>query len=356
LAKGEIMKITQVDLYQVEIPPIPAIAKYRPKIYDITLCRMHTDEGLEGVGESTAYHLSPQGRSMLEEKASAYAGKDPLALNPFAEPGLYECALLDIAGQACGIPVHRFFGEKVRDRVPVSYWSCHMEPHETASEAEVGARLGFTNHKLKARSWNIVETVRLMKEAVGADYKVCVDPNTEFKLPHIAARLAAELEPFDTVSVLEDPMLKNNLDWYRLLREKTQIPIALHIGFPQAQGAIPCRSSDVLAALKAECIDYVNLGGSAQEIKRAAAVAEAGDVPCWVQMGGVCLGVLAAYSVHVQSTIPNAILPCDELPFVRVADVLDGGLILENGHFLVPKGPGLGIKLDMKVIEKYRVA
>ncbi len=79
-------------------------------------------------------------------------------------------------------------------------------------------------------------------------------------------------------------------------------------------------------------------------------------MPCWVQMGGVCLGVLAAYSTHVQCTIPNATLPCDELPFVRTADVLDGSLVLEKGHFLVPEGPGLGVKLDMKVVEKYRVA
>ena len=45
------MKITQVDLYEVEIPPIPPIAKYVPKIYDITLCRVQTDEGIEGWGE-----------------------------------------------------------------------------------------------------------------------------------------------------------------------------------------------------------------------------------------------------------------------------------------------------------------
>ncbi len=229
-----------------------------------------------------------------------------------------------------------------------------MEPHETASEAEVGAKLGFTNHKLKARSWDIVETVRLMKEATGPDYPVGVDPNTEFRLPSTAARLAAELEPFGTVAVFEDPVLKNNLDWYRLLREKTHIPIALHIGVPQ--GHRPCQAGDVLAALKAECIDYVNLGGTALEVKRAAAVAEAGDVPCWVQMGGVCLGVMAAYSVNVQSTIPNATLPCDELPFVRVADVLGGSLGLEKGHFLVPERPGLGVTLDMEVVEKYRVA
>ena len=169
-----------------------------------------------------------------------------------------------------------------------------------------------------------------------------------------AAHLAAQLEPFETVANFEDPMLKNNLEWYRLLRQKTTIPLALHIGVPQ--GARPCLGSDVLKALKAECIDYVTLGGAALEIRRAAAVAEAGDVPCWVQMGGVCLGVLAAYSVHVQSTIPNATLPCDELPFVRVADVLGGSLVLEEGHFRVPEGAGLGVELDMGIIEKYRVA
>lgn len=334
------MKISQVDLYEVEVPLIPAIAKYFPKIYDITLCRMQTDEGLDGIGECHGT------RASLEAKAASYVEKDPLALSPFDEPDPFQCALLDIAGKAYGIPVHRFFGARLRDRVPVSYWSCHMEPEETAAEAERGAKLGFNNHKLKARSWDIVETVRLMKEAAGPDYTVGVDPNTEFRLPHTAARLAKELEPFGTVSVFEDPVLKDNLDWYRLLREKTHIPMALHLGAPSA----------VLAAMKAECVDYVNIGGGAQQVKKAAAVAEAANVPCWVQMGGVCLSVLAAYSVHVQCTIPNATFPCDELPFVRTADVVGGALVVEKGHFVVPEGPGLGVTLDMEVVERYRVA
>jgi L-alanine-DL-glutamate epimerase-like enolase superfamily enzyme len=332
------MKITQVELYEVEIPPIPPIARYHPKIYDITLCRVQTDEGLEGWGEY-------QGKKSTEQ-ADAYVGQDPLAIDPFAQPDAFTCALLDIAGQAYGIPLHRFFGAQVRERVPVSYWSCHMEPHETAAEAEVGAKLGFGNHKLKARSWDIVETVRLMKEAAGPDYTVGVDPNTEFALLPDAARLAAELEPFGTVSVFEDPMLKNNLEWYRMLREKTHIPIALHLGAP----------SGVLAALKAECIDYVNLGGSALQVRQAAALAQAADVPCWVQMGGLCTGVMAAYSVHLQATLASATLPCDELPFTREADVLEGGLALEEGHFKVPEGPGLGVKVNMEVVERYRVA
>ena len=68
-------------------------------------------------------------------------------------------------------------------------------------------------------------------------------------------------------------------------------------------------------------------------------------------MGGLCTGVMAAYPVHLQATLPNA-----TLPFTREADVVAEGLALEKGHFDVPTGSGLGIKVDMEVVERYRVA
>ncbi|MBT5875445.1 MAG: mandelate racemase/muconate lactonizing enzyme family protein [Candidatus Latescibacteria bacterium] len=349
------MKVTTVELFHVDVPMIPAIAKYRTKIYDITLCRITTDEGLCGVGESAVYHLDAASRERLDGIGQSYVGKNPLLIDAFEQPSLFECALFDIAGQAYGIPVWQFFGQKVRDRIPVSYWSCAMEPQDSAAEAEVGASLGFTNHKLKARSWNIVETVRLMKEAAGPEYMVGVDPNLEFGQLHVASRLAGELEAFGTVSNLEDPIPHNQLSHYRMLREKTHLPLAIHFGAPQAGGARPCRSGDVLSAVKAECIDYATLGGSVLEVRKAAAVAEAADMPCWVQMGGVCLGVLAAYSVHLQATLKNATLPCDELPFVRDVDLLGGSMTLDQGHFVLPEGPGLGVELDMDLVQRYRV-
>jgi L-alanine-DL-glutamate epimerase-like enolase superfamily enzyme len=333
------MKITDIQLYEVEIPPIAPIRKYMPKIYDITLCRVTTDAGLEGWGEY-------QGRpAACRASADQLVGQDPLQVDAFGQPDALTCALLDIGGQAWQIPVWRFFGHQVRDRVPVSYWSCPMDPAETAAEAETGRDLGFLNHKIKARTWNVVETIRLMKEAAGSEYTVGVDPNTQFQYVPEAARLARELEPFGTVAVFEDAVLKNNLDWYRLLRQKTVIPQALHSGAP----------GHVLEAVKAECVDYLNLGGSSHTLPQAAAIAAAADVPIWVQMGGLCTGVLAAWSVHIQSTLPNATLPCDELPFTREADVLAGSLQLEEGHFTVPTGPGLGVAVDMGVVQKYRV-
>ena len=44
------MRIRQVALFEVEIPPIATIAEIWPKIYDLTLVKLSTDEGLVGWG------------------------------------------------------------------------------------------------------------------------------------------------------------------------------------------------------------------------------------------------------------------------------------------------------------------
>lgn len=69
--------------------PIPAIARYYPKIYDITLCRVQTDEGLEGWGEFI------DKKSVGQEQADALVGQDPLDLDPYDRSDAFTCALLD---------------------------------------------------------------------------------------------------------------------------------------------------------------------------------------------------------------------------------------------------------------------
>ena len=57
------MKITQVELYEVEIPPLPGIARYFPQIYDLTLCRVPTAEEFNKAFEAS---LSQSGPSLIE--------------------------------------------------------------------------------------------------------------------------------------------------------------------------------------------------------------------------------------------------------------------------------------------------
>ena len=334
------MKITNIELIEVDVPYIAPIRNVGHADWEHTIARVHTDEGLIGLGEIW------QPCRAVQPQADGLIGKDPLsmALERASEP--WQCALYDLVAQAKEVPVWRLMGDKVRDEVPVAYWSPHLPPEETAREAERAAALGFTVHKLKAHPADIVRQAELIAAATaGVDYAIRVDPNCGFKYPTTAVRLAKELTPYN-IECFEDPVEKINVNyaWYSLLRHKTDIPQALHLIDPYA----------VLCAVKADAVDCFNLSGNVAPVKRSAAIAETAGCPIWLQTGGLCLGVQAAFSAHLQATLTNDLLPCDELPFVRENDLIGGSLEFASGHFVVPRGNGLGIALDDDAVAHYR--
>jgi L-alanine-DL-glutamate epimerase-like enolase superfamily enzyme len=334
------MKITNVEVIEVFVPYIAPIRNVNWSDREKTIVKIHTDEGLVGLGEVW------EKCDAIQQSVDGFIGKDPLMMDLENASAPWQSALYDVVAQAKEVPVWRLLGDKVRDKVPVAYWSCHMPPEETAKEAEKAAALGFTVHKLKARSEDIVRQAELMTQATeGVDYAIRVDPNTQFKYTATAVRLARELEPYN-IECYEDPVLKEsiNLPWYSLLRHKTDIPQALHLGAPQA----------VLSAVKAEAVDRFNISGNVATVKKCAAIAEAASCPIWLQTAGLCLGIQAAFSTHLQATLRNDLVPCDELPFVRDNDLLGGSLELKEGHFIVPTGNGLGITLDQDAVAHYR--
>ncbi|MCC6443201.1 MAG: hypothetical protein IT210_07065 [Armatimonadetes bacterium] len=331
------MKIASIELIEVFVPYIEPIRAAEWPDHPHTIARVRTDEGLTGLGESWTPR---QNIGSLE----SYIGRNPLEMDIASLHAPLQSALYDIAGQALGLPAWRLIGDRVRERIPVAYWSCHMPPESTAKEAEKAVALGFKVHKLKARSRDIVRQAELItKAAAGADYAIRVDPNTEFTYVDTAVKLARQLEPYH-IDCYEDPVLKQNLDWYRLLRQKLDIPQALHLGDPAA----------VLDAVRAGAADRFNIGGNVASVLKCAAIAEAAQCPIWLQTGGLCLGIQTAFSAHLQAVLPGDILPCDELPFVREDSLVGDSLLIREGHISVPTCPGLGVVLDEKAVERYR--
>jgi L-alanine-DL-glutamate epimerase-like enolase superfamily enzyme len=326
----------------VSVPFVPAIQEHWGVDYPTTLIWVHTDAGLVGLGESNS--LQSNVTDQAEALAARYVGRRLQDLDLPAEPFAFQCAFYDLAGQALGVPVHRLLGQKRRDRVELAYWSPPMPAEVTAAEAERAASLGFRVHKLKARSWNIVETARLITAAAGPDLAIRVDPNTQFGDLPTAVRLARELLPYH-VECYEDPIRFEDRSWYRQLRAKAEPPVARHLG----------SARDVFLNLHAEAVDAVNTGGNVATVLRNAAVAEAGGIPVWLQMFAFGSGVATTFVAHVACTIPNCTMPIDELPHIRVDDLSGGSLALSDGAVTVPDGPGLGVSLDMDAVEKYRV-
>jgi muconate cycloisomerase len=221
-----------------------------------------------------------------------------------------------------------------------------MDPKDTASEAERGASLGFRTHKLKARPWDIVETVELMAAAAGPDYSIIVDPNFFFETLPDSLRLAREMEG-QNILCFEDPFPFDDWNQYALFRQKCPIPLAAHLHRPE----------EVLTALRHDAADYFNLGGDNFDMTyRCAAIAAAAQRQVWLQEErDLSLGVAAAYAAHVGCVVDNAVIPLDILHFLRENDLIGGALPPQDGHIRVPDGPGLGIELDEDAVSHYRV-
>ena len=338
------------------------------------IIEVHTDEGLTGLGET----YRGVGEDAVRSMAAALEGKDPLelcwqdlpqggdvstALVGYNSPkyrardyelvraknaayDAFEIAIFDLAGKALGVPVHRLLGSAYRDRVPVDFWFGRRSPEDAGRRAKLARELGYHGLKMKnALEDPTVAQVEAITAAAGRDFTITIDPNERFYRPAEAIRLARELERFPNVLCFEDPFPKWNLDWYRLFREKTTIPVALHLG----------SSRDVVNAIKAEACDYMNLGAGMVNFVKCAAIADAAGILIW-HGSGVDLGLLEAAYTHVSSVARNCVLPSDIFGrLIREHDLLATPLEIRDGCVTVPTGPGLGVELDRDALERYRV-
>lgn len=367
------MRITRVETFTVVVPLhegswhspefVPegysyggAFVRLHWPEFPIVLLRLHTDEGLVGLGEV------PKGipEATVRQSAAAFEGRDlwsfnlqelPLETMWFANPGVYEgyeMALYDLMGKALGVPVYRLFGGAYRDRVPVSRCSGRMTPEDAAATARRAVDQGYRVLKMKATADDpLVERLLAIHEAVGDRLRVNIDPNERFHQPFRLIELAGKLRDagLRNVECFESPFSQRNLDWYVLARQKLELPIALHLAAPR----------DVAEAIKHEACDWLNLGGSLVNVYKLAGMAEAAGIPTW-HGSGVGLGVSEAAYAQICAACKSMTLTSDICgETLRVDDLIREPLVFEDGHVRVPRGPGLGVELDEDALERYRV-
>jgi muconate cycloisomerase len=339
------------------------------------ILQVHTSEGITGIGETYRGTSEENVRSI----ATMLKGKEPLRLclqdlpngedisaylvgwNSTKYPARrhelnrprtpayvgFEIALFDIVGKALNIPVHRLLGTAYREQVPVSYWFGRQSPEECHRQASLAQKLGFNDIKMKSTIEDpSAAQVIAMTDAIEPPFTIIVDANERFYRPAEAIRVAKVLEGLPITIIFEDPMPKWNLDWYRLLREQTSIPLALHLMNGQV----------LIEAVKKEACDYVNLQGGLIDFTKWAAIADAAGLLCW-HGSGVDLGILEASYLHAAAVARNCVLPADIFGLlVREDDLLVEPLQIQQGFATVPQKPGLGVELDTDALARYQVS
>ncbi len=341
------------------------------------IVRVHTDAGITGIGES--FPIGPD-RAIAETVdyfQSWIEGWDPFDIERVwhelyagsrfptgsiitsAISGIDQ-ALWDIKGRALDVPVFELLGGKVRDRIRV-YQSPEGEtPTDLADDARrLVERYGFTALKIgpfaaAADAWpwsrqvdSAEERLAAVREAVGPDIDIGVDPHAKIFEPVRALEMAERLKPHRPM-FFEEPVRPENFEALAKLTAKSPIPIATgEAVFTKFQ------FRDLLATGAADIIQPdVAATGGLTEMKKIAAMAEAHYVSVAPHNP---LGPLATTSnVHFAATAPNFLVLEYHADDVGLrAEILHEPLKLEDGYVVLPDAPGLGVELNEEVFEKY---
>ncbi|MDJ1431290.1 mandelate racemase/muconate lactonizing enzyme family protein [Halostagnicola sp. A-GB9-2] len=350
-----------------------------------TLVRIYTDAGIVGTGEAYWGAGAPE---LIERMKPFLQGENPLDIDRLTEhlvqkmsgegsiggvtvtaiSGI-EVALHDLAGKILEIPAYQLLGGKYRDEVRV-YCDCHTEdeadPIACADEAErVVEELGYdalkfdldvpSGHEKDRANRHLrgpeidhkVSIVEAITERVGSRADVAFDCHWTFSADS-AKRLATALEEYD-IWWLEDPVPPENHDVQREVTQSTTTPITVGENVYRKHGQrqlIENQSVDIIAP------DMPKVGGM-RETRKIADLADMYYIP--VAMHNVASPVATMASAHVGAAIPNSLaVEYHSYELGWWEDLVEEDVI-EDGSIEIPEKPGLGLTLDMDVVEERMV-
>ncbi|REF35441.1 galactonate dehydratase [Thermasporomyces composti] len=340
--------------------------------------RIDTDEGVTGWGEPIVEGRLRTVAAAVAECAEYLVGKDPLRIEDHwqvltkgtfyrggpvlssAVAGIDQ-ALWDIAGKVHGVPVHVLLGGPVRERARVYSWIGGDEPNHLAEAAQARVDEGMTAVKMNASAQlrlldtpaqvrAIVERVETVRETVGPDVDVAIDFHGRLSLA-MSRRVLPLLEPYLPMFV-EEPILPELSHRLREVAASTSVPIATGERLYSRWDFRPVLESGVSVIQP----DLSHAGGIS-EVRRIAAMAEVYDVAVapHCPLGPIAL----AASLQVGFATPNYLIQEQSigLHYGEGHDLLDylvdrSVLTHKNGFIDRFDGPGLGIEIDERVVER----
>ncbi len=251
-----------------------------------------------------------------------------------------DCALHDLNGRILGIPLHRLFGGKLRDSVPILRILAIKTPEEMAEQAQnlVDAGYSYLKIKVKGEVKQDVARVRAIRRQVGEEHiHLTIDANQSYSVKDAIAALTRMAE--FNIDLAEQPVAAGDLAGLKLVTDS--VPVTVEADESAANLA------DVMHLVSNRIVDSISLKipklGGLRNTLAAARICEAGDVR--YRMGAaVGSRLLSAQAMHLAATLPQMDYACGaSAEFDRLLDDPFEGIEIENGAPRpAPEGPGSG--------------
>jgi L-rhamnonate dehydratase len=349
---------------------------------DDLVVRIHTDEGITGIGEVDS---SPELVQALVQAPSSHAvavslrdvliGEDPLdverlwqkmyrGLIYFGRRGIavhaisgLDIALWDIKGKALGKPVYELLGTPHRDRVRA--YASMLMPDTTAEVAEAVTALREQNFTAVKLGWgplgqdakHDVALAAAAKEAAGDGVEIMIDAGLGYVAD--ATRAIEVAREYEQIGIywLEEPFEPDEYEAYAELADTVDIRVTAG-----EQDATWWGFRELIDRAHVDLVqpDVTRCGGITETLRIAELAHSQGKetVPhAWKS------GIIKAASLHCNAVMPDGIWQeycVADTPIAKRLTV-QRLPIEEDGCVAVPTAPGLGVDLDEDVLESLRV-
>ena len=362
--KAHTIQDIEVHLVSTQAPAGLADATRKVETVGMTVVRVKTDQGLEGIGV-TYHEVGGEAIRALIRKdmAPRLKGRDPFdteviwreffaIFRGVGRKGLMFCALSaidfalwDLKGKILGMPLHRLFGGG-RSRIPVyasGGWATY-DDDQLVEEMQDMVRQGYKMVKFKIGYDNgcnptrDVERVRKVREALGPDIGLMIDANNCWDAA-TAIQFANRVREYNPM-LLEEPVFADDIPGLARFKRGTDIPLGT--------GEHEYTKWGVRDLLMADAADIVQVDGARAggytEMMKCAALCEAWNVK---------FAPHAMEHIHIPIASTVAIVPF--LERLRLFEPITHSVYLNaqvptDGYLDVIEAPGHGLQLNMDFI------
>lgn len=347
---------------------------------ELTFVELVTDDGLVGLGEVRMVNKTDTllacigelgerhviGRSPwdVEDITAAVQWREYGRVGEVAMSALaaMDLACWDLVGQSVGQPIWRLLGGQVRDHVPAyanGWYTGERSPASFAASARRVVERGYRALKIDpfgaatlelspAARRDAVAILAAVRDAVGPDVDLMVEMHGRFTAA-AAATAAAALEP-SRPAWIEEPVPPYNVASLREIRRRTDLPIATGERHHTLGDLAPLIEGGLVDVLQA---DLTHFGGFTS-LRKLAGWASVYDLV--LAPHNVCgpVGTMANLHFAVATTNYKVLEHFNDFADPWVVDLVDGApTVGVDGAFVVPDGPGLGVRLRPDVCARH---
>lgn len=305
--------------------------------YEPVVVKLFSEDGVAGVGDADMPAAAARNilDSLVGDSAFEHLLDDRL--------GGILVAVYDLLGKTLEMPVSKLFATRPKTHIQQTWWSQCFPPELMASEAKLGAELGYRVHKVKARPWeDPIAQAEAVCDAIPRDMRVWADANAWWGSVGRTLHFCEELSRFHNYFAIESPVARERIDDYRKLKGKTSLQIAEHM------------PADPMPFVREGLVDAFVVGKPmGRGLVQRALMAETTRIPLWVEHS-ISSGVNQVFQAHQAAAFPG-IAYTISVTHVLEDDLMQEPFQMKDGFYEVPTAPGLGVSLDEDAVDRYRV-